>query len=96
MKLEKLNNNRDEILEILKNDTRKINKIILNDNVYFKRIFDYFVFRHIHTYGLEFCILCTYIIAALGNDIKNNARFFSSEIEYSYENTHKLLDILEL
>ena len=85
--MEKLSDSRDEILSILKDDFRKIKEIKLFNKQAFKRIFDYLVFRHLHSEDLAFCVLCTYIIASLGEDIKENARMFSSEIEYSEENT---------
>lgn len=92
--MEKLNINRDTVISVLKNDTRKISEVNLFDKVKFKRIFDYFIFRHLHTESLEFCVLATYIIASFGTDINENARIFSSEIEYSDENTDILFDIL--
>ncbi len=90
--MEKLSDSRDEILSILKDDKRKINEVKLFNKQIFKRIFDYLVFRHLHSEDLAFCVLGTYIIASLGKDIKENARMFSSEIEYSQENTDKLYE----
>jgi lysine-N-methylase len=92
--MEKLSDKRNEIIKVLKNDNRKISDVILFDKLKFKRIFDYFVFRHLHSENLEFCVLCTYIIASFGEDINENARVFSSEIEYSDENTDILFNIL--
>ncbi len=91
--MEKLSDSRDEILNILKDDNRKIKEVKLKNKQIFKRIFDYFVFRHLHSEDLAFCVLSTYIIACLGENIKENARMFSSEIEYSEENTDKLYNI---
>ena len=93
--MEKLSDSRDEMIKVLKDDNRKIYEVRLPDITSFKRIFDYFIFRHLHSESLKFCVLCTYIIAALGNNIKENARTFSSEIEYSDENTDILYEILE-
>ncbi len=93
--MEKLSDSRDEIIKVLKGDNRKISQVRLIDIISYKRIFDYFIFRHLYSENLTFCLLCTYIIAALGNNIKENARTFSSEIEYSDENTDILYDISE-
>ncbi len=94
MQLEKLSDTRDEIIYSLKNRDKKINKIELFDSVAFKRIFDYYVFRHLHSENLEFCTLCTYIIAALGENIRENARMFSAEIEYSDQNIDILYNLI--
>ena len=91
--MEKLSNDRDRIIETLKGDNRKINEVELFEKTAFKRIFDYFVFRRLHSEGIEFCVLCTYIIASLGKNIAQNARMFSSEIEYSDQNTDTLYEL---
>lgn len=56
------------------------------------RLFHYFVFRHLHKYGLPFCVLCTYFILSLDGDIYEIARQFSSEIEYSDQNIDALIE----
>ncbi len=89
--LERLDSRLDNVLDTLKNCKENIADIKLDRPQYAKRLFDYFVFRHLHETGLEFCVLCTYFVMRLEGDIYENARMFSSEIEYSDQNIEDLI-----
>lgn len=90
--LERLDSKWDDRLNRIKNDPKSIKETIIEDREKTKRLLDYFIFRHYHEYSLSFCLMCTYIIFALGGDIYDTARMFSGEIEYSDENTEKLFE----
>ncbi len=92
--LERLDAAWDSVLDMLKDRSETIADIKFTQPQYAKRLFDYFVFRHLHVYGLDFCVLCTYFLMCLDGDIYENARMFSSEIEYSDENINILMNEL--
>ena len=83
--LERLDEAWDVKLDSLSKQHENISDIIIQ-NPFATRLFHYFVFRHLHETGIDFCVLCTYFLFALKGDIYENARMFSSEIEYSDEN----------
>lgn len=89
--LERLDNNWDSLLETLKGKKEKIHETVIKNTAQANRLFHYFVFRHLHNYGLEFCVFCTYFILSIDYDIYETARMFSSEIEYSDENIEEIL-----
>ena len=89
--LERLDNSWDTILNTIKGKKEKLADLKFKDSKCANRLFSYFLFRHLHNYGLEFCIFCTYFILSIDYDIYETARMFSSEIEYSDENIEKLL-----
>lgn len=90
--LERLDSKWEFYLDSLKNRHENINDIKINDICKAKRLFSYFIFRHFHTYGLEFCLLCTYFILSISGDIYDIARAFSAEIEYSDENAERIIN----
>lgn len=90
--LERLDTAWDDVLETLKNRNESLNDIKFDQPQYAKRLFDYFVFRHLSETGLEFCVMCTYFVMCLKGDVYETARMFSSEIEYSDKNIDTLMD----
>ena len=90
--LERLDPEWDDVLATLKNRNESLKDIRFGRPQQAKRLFDYFVFRHLHEAGLEFCVLCTYFVMCLDGDIYEMARMFSSEIEYSDLNIEMLTD----
>lgn len=92
LKLERLDNCWDNYLLPLKNNTTRLKDVKITDKSKAHNLFCYFVYRHLHNTSLAFCLLCTYFIIALGGDIYDTARMFSSEIEYSDENIEKILN----
>ncbi len=94
--LERLDNSWDKLLRTLQDKKGKLADLEIKDNDIANRLFCYFLFRHLYNYGLEFCVFCTYFILSLGKDIYENARMFSSEIEYSDENIEKIIEALNL
>lgn len=91
--LERLDNGWDALLNTIKDKKEKLADLIIKDGKRANKLFNYFLFRHLHNYGLEFCIFCTYFILSIDYDIYETARMFSSEIEYSDENIEKLLTL---
>lgn len=92
IKLERLDPKWDDVLATLKNRNECLKDIKFSLPQQAKRLFDYFVFRHLHEMGLEFCVICTYFVMCLDGDIYENARMFSSEIEYSDQNIEILVN----
>ena len=90
--LERLDPKWGDVLATLKNRNESLKDIRFGRPQQAKRLFDYFVFRHLHEAGLEFCVLCTYFVMCLDGDIYEMARMFSSEIEYSDLNIEMLMD----
>lgn len=88
--LERLDTSWDDYLLPLKNQNINIKDVKIFDKRKAHNLFCYFVYRHLHNTSIAFCLLCTYFLMALGGDIYNTARMFSSEIEYSDENVEKL------
>ncbi len=94
-KLERLDTAWDGVLDTLSDRREKLSETNL-ETVFATRLFHYFVFRYLHRYGLDFCVLCAGFICCLDGDIYENARMFSSEIEYSDENIEALItEVLE-
>jgi hypothetical protein len=55
-------------------DSLKDRDLLLTDSEFkdpkkAKRLLDYFVFRHLHVWGLDFCVLCTFFIMCLDGDV---------------------------
>ena len=92
IKLERLDPKWDDVLATLKNRNESLKDIKFGRPQHAKRLFDYFVFRHLHETGLEFCVLCTYFVMCLDGDVYETARTFSSEIEYSDQNIEMLMN----
>lgn len=90
--LERLDPKWNDVLATLKNRNESLRNIQFDRPQHAKRLFDYFVFRHLHETGLEFCVLCTYFVMFLDGDIYEMARMFSSEIEYSDQNIEMLMN----
>ena len=90
--LERLDPKWDDVLAALKNRNESLKDIKFSRPQHAKRLFDYFVFRHLHETGLEFCVLCTYFVMCLDGDVYETARMFSSEIEYSDQNVDSLVE----
>ncbi len=90
--LERLDPEWDDVLNTLKDRNENLKDVKFNQPQYAKRLFDYFVFRHLHNCGLDFCVLCTYFVMCLNGDIYENARMFSSEIEYSDQNISIIIE----
>lgn len=89
--LERLDVSWDKVLDALHNRHEKIAETNPTEP-FATRLFHYFVFRHLHETGLKFCVLCAYFVSCLDGDIYENARMFSSEIEYSDENIELILE----
>ena len=89
--LERLDTAWDSVLEGLADCNEKIDETDLT-TAQATRIFHYFVFRYLHRYDVDFCLLCTAIIFSIGGDIYETARAFSSEIEYSDQNIEALIE----
>lgn len=84
--LERLNEEWDAVLDTLDSRAERLASIAIRDTVIANRLFQYFLFRHLHTFGLAFCVFCTYVIMSIDHDTANIARLFSSEVEYSDDN----------
>lgn len=93
--LERLDDSWENYLSPLKNNNTRLKDIKITNKNKAYNLFCYFVYRHLHNTSLAFCLLCTYIIFALGGDIYDTARMFSSEIEYSDENVEKIIEIIQ-
>lgn len=91
--LERLDKAWDNYLLPLKNNKTKIKSIKETEKL--NNILSYFIFRHLYTASIEFCVLCTLVIGATCKDIYETARMFSSEIEYSDQNIEKILEYLK-
>ncbi len=89
--LERLDNNWDHLLNTLKEKRQNITEIQIKDKEKAKRLFNYFLFRHLYNYGLPFCVFCTFVILSIDYNIYETARMFSSEIEYSDENIEEII-----
>ncbi len=89
--LERLDVSWDKVLDMLDDRHEKIAETDPTEP-FATRLFHYFVFRHLHETGLEFCVLCAYFVGCLNGDVYENARMFSSEIEYSDENIELILE----
>ena len=89
--LERLDSAWDDVLDSLKDRDLLLTDSEFKDPKKAKRLLDYFVFRHLHVWGLDFCVLCTFFIMCLDGDVYENARMFSSEIEYSDQNIETLI-----
>ena len=92
--LERLDDSWENYLLPLKNNNTRLKDIKITNKNKAYNLFCYFVYRHLHNTSLAFCLLCTYIIIALGGDIYDTARMFSSEIEYSDENVEKIIKFI--
>lgn len=90
--LERLDTAWDKVLESLLNRHEKLSETDL-ESAHATRLFHYFVFRYLHRYDVDFCLLCIAIIMAVNGDIYETARAFSSEIEYSDQNIEALKGI---
>lgn len=85
--LERLDTAWDAVLDTLERRDEPISAVPIHDITVANRLFQYFLFRHLHNFGLAFCVFCTYVVMALDGDVSECARLFSSEIEYSDDNT---------
>lgn len=93
--LERLDTAWDKVLESLLSRHEKLSEADL-ESAHATRLFHYFVFRYLHRYDLDFCLLATAIIMTINGDVYETARAFSSEIEYSDQNIDTLIErILE-
>ncbi len=104
--LEKLSDERDKYFERIKEGEIKCFDII--DNLKWQKAFEnlllYFVYRHFtsaNIYKLKFALFCMQTIAIIFANSNENietfidiARVFSSEIEYSPENTEYILNFV--
>lgn len=93
---ERLDASWDKYLNKLKNSSQCLNEIKVSDYKKAKRLLDYFIFRHLYNFSIEFCLLCTFIILAINVDIYDVSRMFSSEIEYSDKNLEALFEFLKM
>ena len=66
--LERLDKDWDAYLEKL-NRNISIKDVQVPDAVKATRLFHYFIFRHYHEYSFIFCLVCTFLIIAIGGDI---------------------------
>lgn len=89
--LERLDTAWDGVLDALSSRNEKLNGVTPKEP-FATRLFHYFVYRHFHDTGLAFCVLCAYFVCLIEGDVYENARMFSSEIEYSDKNIELILE----
>lgn len=95
LKLERLDNEWDNYLNCLNNNTNSLKSVDIENHTLWKNLFCYFLYRHFYNTSLEFCLLCTNFIFALDGDIYEICRIFSGEIEYSDENIEKVMTFIK-
>lgn len=98
--MERLDRNWDEIIDTCERDRKKVSAYIREHSIEFEQIAIYYAYRYprIPSFAVEACSViagCAITLGGSTEDIKESARMYSSEVEYSDENMDLIYEIFE-